>query len=67
MTCWNEKTGSSAAQHDHANILCLGGGTTVEEEAKQAVDAWLTTPFGEEDKYLRRLEKIQCIEGKYFK
>ncbi len=53
-------TASLAAQHNDANVLCLGGRLLASPLALACVDAWLTTPF--EARHQRRLDGISAIE-----
>ncbi|MBI4995049.1 RpiB/LacA/LacB family sugar-phosphate isomerase [Candidatus Peregrinibacteria bacterium] len=48
---------------DDTNVLSLAAEFTNEETAKKIVSAWLSTPFSNEEKYKRRLEKIREIEN----
>ncbi|MCB2197977.1 RpiB/LacA/LacB family sugar-phosphate isomerase [bacterium] len=48
-----------AAEHNHANMLALGGRTTDEETAWEAVQVWLQTPKGG-DRHKRRVDKIDA-------
>lgn len=48
--------------HNDANILSLGARFVTDEEALHAVDIWLTTQFGGEERHKRRIEKIAEIE-----
>lgn len=66
VCAYNELTGKFAAEHDDANILCLGGKMIGELAAFEIVKAWLSTPFGGE-RHQRRLNKIKEIEKKYSK
>ncbi len=66
VTAYNALTGAYAAEHDNANILCLGGKMTGELAASDIVKKWLETPFGG-GRHERRLNKIESIEEKYFK
>ena len=47
--------------HNDANILSLGARFISTGEAKSAVKTWLTTPFSEDYKYIRRIKKIEKI------
>ena len=49
-------------QHNDANILSLGARYFTEEDMMENVNLWLNTPFGEEEKHVRRLAKIDNIK-----
>ncbi len=66
VTAYNRLTGSYASEHDDCNVLCLGGKMLGELVARDIVDAWLDTPFGE-GRHQRRLNKVEDVERKYFK
>ena len=46
-------------EHNNANILSLGARFVDDIEAKRVVKMWLETPFGEEKRHIRRIEKIE--------
>ncbi|MDR3274813.1 MAG: ribose 5-phosphate isomerase B [Endomicrobium sp.] len=58
--CWDENTARLAAQHNSANILCLGSMTATVSEICSRITIFLDTPF--EERHLRRIEKIKEIE-----
>ena len=53
--------------HNNANVLALGGGFVGKNLALDIVKTFLETPFSEEDKHRRRIDKISAIEKKYMK
>ena len=49
-------------QHNDSNILSLGARFLSGEEATQAVKLFLDTPFSNDERHVRRIEKIKQIE-----
>jgi len=47
---------------DNTNVLSLGADFVTVNEAKKIVTAWLQTDFSEEERYRRRLKKIDEIK-----
>jgi len=54
---------SLSKKHNNANVLSLGARFLSLEEAKQAVKLWLDTNFSDEERHIRRNEKIDQIYG----
>lgn len=48
--------------HNDANILSLGARFLSHEEALKAVTVWLETGFSQDERHMRRIEKIRKIE-----
>lgn len=45
-------------EHNDSNVLSLAAGFLTIEEAKSAVSIWLSTPFTNEERHQRRINKI---------
>lgn len=60
--CWNEEVARKAREHNDANVLSLGADFISLEESKKIVKIFLETPFSEEERHIRRLQKIAAHE-----
>ncbi|HAV43350.1 TPA: ribose 5-phosphate isomerase B [bacterium] len=47
--------------HNDANVLCLGSEVVGQGLAEEIVKVWLTTPFANEERHLRRIEKMEAF------
>jgi len=56
--CLNTDMASIARKHNNANVLCLSGKYTVENEIEGIFDTWLSTGF-EGGRHERRVKKIK--------
>ncbi len=54
-------TARLAAEHNDANVLCLGGRLLAPELALEIANCWLGTSF--ESRHQHRLDKITALEG----
>lgn len=52
---------ASTRAHNDANVLSIGARFVNIEEAKKAVQIWLSTEFSEEERHKRRLEKVSSL------
>lgn len=59
----SEKNVMLARQHNDANVLSLGSEIVNEDLAKQLAKLFLQTPFSNEERHIRRIEKIKKIEN----
>jgi ribose 5-phosphate isomerase B len=62
--CFDVYTAKMARVDNDANVLCLGGRTTVAKPvlAKKIVKIWLATKFSNVSRHKRRLAKIAKLE-----
>jgi len=48
---------------DDINVLCLASDFVGDDEALKVVETFLDTPFGKEERYIRRIKKIKQLES----
>ncbi len=51
-------------EHDHMNILCLGGRTLGFASALDLLEAFLAAEFSQDPRHLRRLRKVAALEDR---
>lgn len=64
-TCFDEYTAKMSRQHNNANVLCMGGRTSIAKEEKSwwsIIDTFIIEEFTKEERHVRRLNKIKEIE-----
>ncbi len=59
---WNEHSARAARNDDDANIICLPADYVTLDQAKAAVHVFLTTEFGKEERFHRRVDKVKKID-----
>jgi len=57
--CWKPELATLARTHNDANIICLPARFMSQQEAEEAIDAFLTAQF-EGGRHQRRVDKINC-------
>jgi ribose 5-phosphate isomerase B len=49
-------------EHNDCNVLSLSAKFLTHEEAERAVDTWIDTEFSEDERHVRRIEKMKKLE-----
>ena len=62
--CHDTYSAHQGVEHDHMNVLVLGGRVIGEALAHELVGAFVGAKQSQEDRHLRRLAKIEAIEAK---
>lgn len=61
--CHDTYSAHQVVEHDDANVLCLGGRIVGESLAKELVDTWCAARFSEDERHVRRLNKVLELEA----
>jgi ribose 5-phosphate isomerase B len=64
--CYDRATARNSREHNHANVLTLGGRMLTQTQAEDVVRTWIATPYGG-GRHQGRIDKITAIERKYSK
>ncbi|GAA5229170.1 ribose-5-phosphate isomerase [Paeniglutamicibacter antarcticus] len=59
---WNLDTARLAREHNDANVVAVGGRQHSIEEATGIIEAFLTEPFSNVERHIRRISKIATYE-----
>jgi len=62
--CHDTYSAHQGVEHDHMNVLVLGGRVIGEALARELVSAFVGAKLSQESRHLRRLAKIEAIEAK---
>jgi ribose 5-phosphate isomerase B len=62
--CYDKATARNSREHNHANVLTLGGRMLTITQAEEVLRVWLATPYGG-GRHAARVEKITGIEKRY--
>jgi len=61
---FDKETARITREHNDSNILALGGRLTDVETAVEIAEIWLNSPFSNEERHIRRIDKLSAIEHK---
>jgi ribose 5-phosphate isomerase B len=59
---WSEQTASLGREHNDANVVAVGARMHSQEEATKFVEIFVTTPFSEDARHIRRIEMLARYE-----
>lgn len=65
--CHDTYSAKQGVEHDAVNVLCLGSRVIGPALAEEVVKAFVTAEFQTEERFERRLEKVNAIEQALFK
>lgn len=59
---WSEETAVLAREHNNANVISVGGRMHSLEEMTRFIEVFLTTPFTDEERHVRRIAMMAAYE-----
>ena len=60
---WNIATAKLAREHNNANVIAVGGRMHSIDECKAIIDAYIAEPFSNDERHIRRINKIAAYEN----
>ncbi|WP_061964153.1 ribose-5-phosphate isomerase [Demequina aurantiaca] len=57
---WSVEIAQLARQHNDANVVSVGGRFHTQEEATAIVEAFIATPFSEDERHQRRIDEMMA-------
>jgi len=60
--CHDTYSAHQGVEHDDMNVLCLGSRVIGDELAREIATAFVNAKFSGEERYLRRLTKVEAME-----
>jgi len=64
---FTEKMAKETREHNDSNVLVLAGRDLPEDQNLKITDVWVSTPFTNVDRHVRRVEEIKDFEKQIFK
>ncbi len=59
---WNEDTAKLARSHNDANVIAVGARQHSKEEILELIETFITEPFSNDERHIRRIGKIATFE-----
>ena len=59
---WSEETAGLGREHNNANVISIGARMHSEEQATRFLEVFLTTPFSEGERHIRRIDMLSAYE-----
>ncbi|MFH1213845.1 MAG: ribose 5-phosphate isomerase B [Candidatus Neomarinimicrobiota bacterium] len=50
-------------RHNHTNVLCFGADFITAESAGEIMKIWIETPYSDNERHIRRVEKMMKMES----
>lgn len=61
---WSRETAKLAREHNDANVISIGGRMHSSEVCKELIDVFISTPFSNDARHIRRVKQVADYENK---
>jgi ribose 5-phosphate isomerase B len=62
VLAWNVETAKLGKEHNNANVVSIGGRMHSIDQCKEIIDAFIATPFSNDERHIRRINKMSKFE-----
>lgn len=61
---WSPEIAKLCREHNNANVVAVGGRVHTLDESKKIIDAFVNTPFSNDERHVRRINQMANYETK---
>ena len=62
VLAWSIDTAKLGKEHNNANVVSVGGRMHSIDQCKEIIDAFIETPFSNDERHIRRINKMSKFE-----
>ena len=62
VLAWSIETAKLGKEHNNANVVSIGGRMHSIDQCKEIIDAFIATPFSNDERHIRRINKMSQFE-----
>jgi ribose 5-phosphate isomerase B len=62
VLAWSVETAKLGKEHNNANVVSIGGRMHSIDQCKEIIDAFIATPFSNDERHIRRINKMSKFE-----
>jgi ribose 5-phosphate isomerase B len=62
VLAWSIDTAKLGKEHNNANVVSIGGRMHSIDQCKEIIDAFIATPFSNDERHIRRINKMSKFE-----
>jgi len=62
VLAWSIETAKLGREHNNANVVSIGGRMHSIDQCKEIIDTFIATPFSNDERHIRRINKMSKFE-----